>query len=199
MSESAHIAWRWSCGCLFEDGDHDRQRRRQISFEPVQSVVWLIGDTTSRVPGRDGLKGKRVGEASNPGPADDQMASTVDDSMGIESALEFDLTQLDSDHGVSGSETESCAEEPPVGRNAHRDRRLRLTWAQEWHPDARAAECVMRELAARIGHVPPEAPVPRAIRQQRWSPMNVPLMWRQPACPRQHPCCMQLLTGIRDS
>ena len=77
--------------------------------------------------GGDGLKGKRV-EASNPGPADDQMASTVDDSMGIESALEFDLTQLDSDHGVSGSETESCAEEPLVGRNAHRNRRLRLTW-----------------------------------------------------------------------
>ena len=70
------------------------------------------------MPGRDGLKGKRVGEASNPGPADDQMASTADDSMGIESALEFDLTQLDSDHCVSGSETESCAEELPVGRNA---------------------------------------------------------------------------------
>ena len=32
--------------------------------------------------------------------------------------------------------------------------------AQEWHLDARAAECVMRELATRIGYVPPEAPVP---------------------------------------
>ena len=142
------------------------------------------------MPGRDGL-GKRVGEASNPGPADDQMASTVDDSMGIESALEFDLTQLDSDHGVSGSETESCAEE----RNAHRNRRLRLTWAQEWHPDARAAECVMRELAARIGHVPPEAPVPRAIRQQRWSPMNVPLMWAAASVSETTPV-LQWLTQV---
>ena len=98
--------------------------------------------------------------------------------MEVVSALEFDLTQLDSDHDVSGSETESCATDPlPASGNAIRDRRLRLIWSQEWHPDARAAECMMRELGNRIGNVPAGSPVPRAVRQQRWSPLNVPLMW----------------------
>ena len=35
----------------------------------------------------------------------------------------------------------------------------------------------MRDLASRIGPVPIGAEVPRAVRQQRWSPLNVPLMW----------------------
>ena len=105
-------------------------------------------------------------------------APTADDSTEIVSALEFDMTQLDSDHDVSGSDTESCAaDDPPAISHAPRDRRLRLIWSQDWHPDARAAECVMRELGNRIGHVPVGSPLPRAIRQQRWSPLNVPLMW----------------------
>ena len=65
-----------------------------------------MGDSAGRVPGRDGLRGVRVGEASNIGPPDDELAPTEDDSMGIVSALEFDLTQLDSDHLDSGSDTE---------------------------------------------------------------------------------------------
>ena len=36
---------------------------------------------------------------------------------------------------------------------------------------------LIRDLARRIGVVQPEEPIPRAIRQQRWSPLNVPLMW----------------------
>ena len=69
----------------------------------------LIGVLTSRVPGRDGMKGVRVGEASNPGQ-DDQLDPTADDSMEVLSALEFDLTQLDSDV-VSGSDCESTDRE----------------------------------------------------------------------------------------
>ena len=34
-----------------------------------------------------------------------------------------------------------------------------------------------RELAGRIGSVPPEGSLLRALRQQRWSPLNVPIMW----------------------
>ena len=59
------------------------------------------------------MKGMRVGEASNPGPLDDQWAPTADDSMGVESALEYDLTQLGH---ASGSDSESS--EPAVGGNA---------------------------------------------------------------------------------
>ena len=56
----------------------------------------------------------RVGEASNPGPPDGQLALTADESMGVVSALEFDLTQLDSDHDASGSDTECCVADPPA-------------------------------------------------------------------------------------
>ena len=76
----------------------DRNCRVQFAFEPVQPIVLLIGVTTSRVPGRDGLTGMRVGEAGNPGPPAGQLALTADDSMGVKSALEYDSTQLDSDH-----------------------------------------------------------------------------------------------------
>ena len=58
-------------------------------------IGMLIGVLTNRVPRRDGMKGVRAGEASNPGP-DDQLYP-ADDSMEVLSALEFDLTQLDSD------------------------------------------------------------------------------------------------------
>ena len=49
-----------------QNGDSDRQCRSQSTFEPVQPPLRLTGDLTTRVPGRDGLKGVRVGEASNP-------------------------------------------------------------------------------------------------------------------------------------
>ena len=53
----------------------------------------------------------RVGEASHPGPS--QPAPTADDSTEVVNALEYDMTQLDSDHDVSGSDTESCAADDP--------------------------------------------------------------------------------------
>ena len=141
----------------------------------VSTRSQVYGNTRARV---GGLKGRRVGEARNPGPAKDQPDPTANEFMEVVSALEFDLTQLDSDHDLNGSETESCAEDPlPANGNAIRDRRLTLIWSQEWHPDARTAGCMVRELGNRIGNVSTESPVPRAVRQQRWCPLNVPLMW----------------------
>ena len=63
-----------------------------------------------------------VGEASNPGLS--LMSTSVDSSMGIENALEFDLTQRDSESEVAVdtcSDTESCVDVP-------NNRRLRLVW-----------------------------------------------------------------------
>ena len=55
----------------------------------------------------------------------------------------------------------------------------RLHWQapQVWHREARGAEKLVRDLASRIGPIPIGAEVPRVVRQQRWSTLNVPLMW----------------------
>ena len=47
----------------------------------------------------------------------------------------------------------------------------------QWVRETRVAWGLIRDLARRIGVVQPEEPIPRVIRQQRWSPLNVPLMW----------------------
>ena len=44
--------------------DNAEASLRWNRFNPLR----LTGDLTTRVPGRDGLKGVRVGEASNQGP-----------------------------------------------------------------------------------------------------------------------------------
>ena len=65
--------------------------------------------------------------------------------------------------------------------------RLRLTWNSspnsQGHRDARAAENIVRELAGRIGPIPEGGEVPAIVRRQRWSPINVPLMWAEPSTP----------------
>ena len=91
----------------------------------------------------------------------------------------------------TSSDTESMMEvdDVPV---VHRQQRLRLIWNSQARPqppvlhrDVRTASCLVRGLARRAGFVPSGAPLPRAIRQQRWSPLNVPLMWAAAAvsCP----------------
>ena len=126
-----------------------------------------------------GLHGVRVGEAKNPGPS---------------LVIEFDLTRRDStdvdsepmsEHDAtvrdSTSDTESIR--PVERRQQARHKRLRLRWHQEpcphtVHRDVRVASHLVEQLARRIGCVPVGAEVPRATRQQRWSPFGVPLMWR---------------------
>ena len=62
-----------------------------------------------------------------------------------------------------------CVSEIHRSEDAPRNRRLRLA-------KHGGAERLVRELAGRIVCVPLDAPLPRAVRQQRWS-LNVPLMW----------------------
>ena len=69
-----------------------------------------------------------------------------------------------------------------VQENPQNSRRktLRLMWAdsaQESHGDAQNAECLVRDLAARIGPQVTGAPIPTAVRRQCWSPLNVPIVW----------------------
>ena len=84
--------------------------------------------------------------------------------------MPVNLTQME----ATLSDTESC--EVPQRR-----RRLRLRWNPD--PEFRrdrdtwAAEHLIRQLAVRVGALQSDDPLPRALHQQRWSPLNVPLMW----------------------
>ena len=79
------------------------------------------------------------------------------------------------------SDTESCQWED---RQERRRRRLRLTWnptgasraGSSVHREVRTASHLIRNLARRIGVVARGQVLPRARREQRWSPLNVPLM-----------------------
>ena len=44
-------------------------------------------------------------------------------------------------------------------------------------PGVHAAATLIQTLAHRVGAVPPGALLPVALRRQRWSPLNVPLLW----------------------
>ena len=108
---------------------------------------------------------------------------------------EFDLTLVDSsDDGEptgdasegghvqpvdtaidSRSDTESVAE--------IRRCRLRLVWDPNFKPqihahrEVRAAKFLIRDLALRVGPLSAWSCLPRPLRQQMWSALNVPLMW----------------------
>ena len=129
---------------------------------------------------RYGLRGVRVGEAKHPGPPRAH-TSTDQPETGIVEALEFDLTNADSgDDAMQGTIVDGSDESSTESVVRRPRRRLCLTWHEEtdliWHRDARAAEGVVRNLASRIGAVP-EGEIPAPVRRQRWSPLNVPLIW----------------------
>ena len=75
-----------------------------------------------------------------------------------------------------GSDSESC-QGTAQGNEAGVRRRLRLTWDVNACPSVQTAEALVNNLVQRIGPVVPGGVLPRGLRQQRWSPMNVPLMW----------------------
>ena len=124
------------------------------------------------------------------------------------SALEFDLTQLDSDvvsgsdcvstdrerpeHRVGGNVEEDVCAQPIIGsdiesvdtaplagdvgdppQNGQQHRRLRLRWSAfaseqpTMHRDVRAVQGFFNDLARRVGSVPREAQLSRAIQRQR--------------------------------
>ena len=89
------------------------------------------------------------------------------------------------------SDTESCEVS-----DRRRHRRLRLIW----NPPGEGAtprEPLRFVVARRIGVVQPGDPVPRAIRQQRWSPLNVPLMWAAAGGDANHPVLEWLENAAR--
>ena len=100
----------------------------------------------------------------------------------IADSLEYDLTRRDTDVGSpqqSESDTESVGHNCMVGTLPRR--RLRLTWnvpgaASASHRDTRAVN-LFEQLTGRIGAIPVGRELPRALRQQRWSPVNVLLIW----------------------
>ena len=70
------------------------------------------------------------------------------------------------------SDTESCES---AGRPS---RRLRLVWNEsEAGPEVRNAATLIGVLATRVGAIPHGNVLPGAIRRQRWSALNVPLIW----------------------
>ena len=139
-----------------------------------------------------GTRGVRVGEAKSPGPEDrpnggatqrdsgadfshSRRSGLTESGSQVVNAMEFDLT-----HGDSATETDTVSvwSELNGSRDAPRLRRLRLVWNTEdtpqWPREARGAERPVRELAGRIGCVPRDVPLPRAIRQQRWRTLKRP-------------------------
>ena len=61
------------------------------------------------------------------------------------------------------------------GRNVRR--RLRLMWRNDNDPHVRQAEALVQNLVRRVGPIARGSALPLAVRQQRWSPINVPLLW----------------------
>ena len=57
-----------------------------------------------------------------------------------------------------------------------------MTWSpnHSGHPQVQAVDRLFSELASRIGSVPEGADEPARLRRQRWSSVNVPLMWEPP-------------------
>ena len=101
----------------------------------------------------------------------------------------FDLTRGNSDvsetgdpQTVQGDESTTETEADTVcyqgeQQNSNQRRRLRLVWNKPPHRQVRAAQVMFEELSRRVGPVPVGAPVPRIVREHRWSVLNVPLMW----------------------
>ena len=111
------------------------------------------------------------------------MAPTQEDSDTHGSGVvHFNLTQRDAPTEETCSDTESFRSQDVTSVRPS-GRRLRLVWNEErvppqrWHPEARAVEGLFRTLGGRIGAVPSGSPIPRVLRRQRWSPVNVPLVW----------------------
>ena len=153
-----------------QNGDSDRQCRSKFTFEPIQSSVWVMKQA------RYGLRGDRVGEASSPGLGGEE------ESVVPTMVASDDVTQRDAPTEETCSDTESCRSQDAASVRPS-GRRLRLVLdedrlpPQRWRPEARVVEGLFRTLGGRVGAVPSGSPIPRVLMRQRWSPVNVPLVW----------------------
>ena len=55
-------------------------------------------------------------------------------------------------------------------------RRLRLMWRSDSDPHVRQAQALVQNLVRRVGPIARGRALPLAVRQQRWPPINVPLL-----------------------
>ena len=101
--------------------------------------------------------------------------------------VEFDMTSMDADTESLSTHSAGQIEHQVQGNTSSKIRRrhLRLHWNEQ------VSQVIRREVAEnlgrRIGSVTSEGNLPRIVRHQRWSPLNVPLFWAaasdQPSCP----------------
>ena len=144
--------------------DEEGERRTTFDEDSCSDTVSLVG---RRNPRRLRL---RWSEGS---PCREQ-ETRVDtpDSHDERSRRAREALQRDSSRpimGVSGSNIESDV--------PNRRRQFRAVRNDDPDSEAQTALTLLNVLARRVGAVPVEAPVPVAIRQHRWSPLFVPLLW----------------------
>ena len=149
----------------------------------ADSSDWARCAVCVRETETDGRKRARLSQATTErvdGDVQDQsQGARLTEEENFLNMFEFDLTQQDTD--VSGSDTVSCRSRDERVVEQRRTR-LRLLWDSSRsnhhnHPLVRAPARLFYEASRRIGVVQPWDALPRTLRQQRWSPVNVPLMW----------------------
>ena len=168
-----------------------RRHRDDVDVDGLEEdLAGRNSDVSATVPATPGALAD-AGAVSEvvPGPEE---GIVVNEHNGAQ-VSQFDLTQRDCDTD-SSSETVSCGEDHVVPQSG----RLRLVWDQARvemhddegrvdHPTVRAAQHLIHTVVRRIGVVQVGAPLPRALQHQRWSPLNVPLLWEAagdfPTCP----------------
>ena len=165
-----------------KNGDRIGVRKKQIlrtgRCRHSAGFSMRVGGSRGGFRARDDLPQRR-----SPDPTVPNTPARPEPSLQTTFAMDDDDTE-----SVASRNSGHEMREEMVG-TANRIRRLRLVWdlAQDVLPEVRTAATLIRSLAARVGPVPIRGNVPSAIRRQRWSPLNVPLMWaaagHQESCP----------------
>ena len=167
-----------SIPCLGDQTSWVRVQRCSSGRGITPRPSWRVtgsDDNTSRSD-NDSESGRDSFDRERDVHTDDSESATVPCSPGgVNATMGSRFFRLADECDDTLSDTESVGEDSPPCR------RLRLLWqAQahtEAHRDVQVASHLIHALARRIGHVVEGDPIPRAIRQQRLSPFNVPLFW----------------------
>ena len=138
------------------------------SWEPGSIQESCIGIFTghSQVHSRSGIPTVRLStRVENDVNVEGDEGGPTQASLGVQGLHVVNIAD-DSDEELSKTKSEHL-------ETQSRPRRLRLTWREnqdvEWHRDVRLAECLVLDLASRIGPQLPGAQIPAVVRRQRWS------------------------------
>ena len=179
---------------------------------------WTGADTVevSSPSARCGLRGVRVGEASNQGPVECSTGATQPDTESDTSDTESVRHGPDFHTICTDVELSVRASAPIGGEQRYPCRRLTLRSGSQVVRDSQAVlpdshdqrlervrhrirldrrtrqgqsgEDFIRDLVTRVGPLGDDGNIPRVIRRQQWSIFNVPLMWS--AAENVHDCPM---------